>query len=383
MKVIRNISRIFVGLVFVFSGFVKAVDPWGTAYKFEDYFHAMGLDFMIPAALFWSIVMIAAEFIVGFSLLTNSRTIYGAWGALIFMLMFTPLTLWLAIANPVSDCGCFGDAIKMTNWQTFYKNIIILIPTIIVFIHRKKFKNPLSNRTQWGINGAGIIFVFFIMWYSYTYLPIIDFLPYKKGNHLPDLMKIPEGAPKDEYAQFITLKDTISGQTIEVDIQTYTIDSTYWGSTSRYKYMSISEPKLIKKGYIPPIHDFNIFDEDNQNYIDSALQFNGYVFIFASPKLEKASVKNIDKIKNIYFWSIKHNQRFYAITASSKNGIELFIVQNSIPFNFYMCDETTIKTIIRSNPGLLLLHKGTVLEKWSYNSYPTIDEIDKITSIKQ
>ncbi|MCX7862061.1 MAG: DoxX family protein [Bacteroidales bacterium] len=382
MKILRNISRILVGLVFIFSGFVKAVDPWGTAYKFEDYFRAMGLDFLMPAAFLLGCLMIAAEFIVGFSLLTNTKTHLGAWGALIFMSLFTPLTLWLALENPVSDCGCFGDAIKMTNWQTFYKNIVILIPTIIVFIQRKQFKSIFSSINQWIISGVGIIIVIGIMWYSYAYLPLIDFLPYKEGNHLPTLMKIPDNAPKDEYAQFITLKDTITGQEISVDVNTYTIDSTYWGSTSKYKYVSISEPKLIKKGYVPPIHDFNIFDNNNQNHIDSALAFDGFVFLLASPKLEKASNKNIDIINQLYYWTMKHHQRFYAITASTQAQIDKFIIENKIPFIFYMCDETTLKTMIRSNPGLLLLHKGTVLKKWSYNDFPTISEVEEITKLK-
>lgn len=379
MKIVRNLSRIFVALVFIFSGFVKAVDPWGTVLKFEEYFHAMGLEFLVPLAFILGAIMIAAEFVVGFSLLLNVKTSLAAWGALIFMVIFTPFTLWLAIANPVSDCGCFGDAIKITNWQTFWKNIVILIPTIITFVERKKFTSKLSNILQWNFSGVGLIIVVLIMWYSHINLPLIDFLPFKEGNNLPDLMKIPEGAPKDEYAQFITLQDTTNGQTIEVDIQTYTNDSTYWGSTSKFKYVSISEPKLIKKGYVPPIHDFNIYDNDNNNYIDSALYFNGYTFLFVSPKLESASIKNIQRIVELYYWSQKNNHRFFALTASIQKNIDNFITVNKVPFPFYMCDETTIKTMIRSNPGLLMLHKGTVIKKWSFNNFPEINEVEKYT----
>jgi hypothetical protein len=191
-------------------------------------------------------------------------------------------------------------------------------------------------------------------------------------------MKTPENAPKDEYSQFITLQDTTTGKTIEVDIQTYTYDSTYWGNSTKYKYVSISEPKLIKKGYVPPIHDFNIFDANNNNYIDSALNYNGYTFLFVSPKLENASNKNIDKIKAIFMWALQKKHRFYAITASTQKNIDNFITENQVPFPFYMCDETTIKTMIRSNPGLLLLHKGTVLKKWSFYNFPDINEIEKL-----
>lgn len=379
MKVLRNISRIFVGLVFLFSGFVKAVDPWGTAIKFNDYFFAMGLEAFVPYTFVLGVIMIAAEFIIGFSLITCVKVKLASLGALIFMLLFTPITLWLAIKNPVSDCGCFGDAIKLTNWQTFYKNIVIIVPTVFIFLQAKKFNSKFSNMMQWNIAGVGLLIVGFIMWYSYVHLPIIDFLPYKEGTHLPDLIKIPENAPKDEYAQMITLKDTTSEKEIQIDINTYTNDSTYWGTGTKYKYVSISEPKLIKKGYTPPIHDFNIFDKENNNYIDTALNFKSYVFIFISPKLEKASHTNIENIIALYYYCLKNNYLFYALTASIQKDMDTFIVENKLPFTFYMCDETTLKSIVRSNPGLMLLKNGTIIKKWSYFDFPNIVEIEKIT----
>jgi len=376
MKYIRIISRIFVGFVFVFSGFVKSVDPWGTTFKFEDYFNAMGLEFLVPFSSTLAYIMIAAEFVVGFALLLNVKTSLASLGALLFMIIFTPLTFWLAIANPVSDCGCFGDAVKLTNWQTFWKNIIILIPTLIIFIQRKRFESIFSNKTQWLIAGSGLLIVSFVMWYSYKHLPIIDFLPFKEGNKLSDLMKIPEDAPKDEYSQLITLLDTTTGKTIDIDIKEYTNDSTYWGTGTKYKYVKISEPILIKKGYTPPIHDFTIYNEDNVNYVDTALNYkNGYVFIFASYKLEKANLKNLDKIVKLYHWAKNNNHLFYALTASTKNTIDKFISENKIPFKFYMCDETTIKSMIRSNPGLMMLKDGVVVKKWSVFDFPDISEI--------
>ncbi len=379
MKLVRNISRIFVGLVFVFSGFVKAVDPWGTAYKNNDYLLAMGLESIVSLSFALAVLLIAAEFLVGFSLIFNVNTKLASWGALIFMIIFTPLTLWLAIANPVSDCGCFGDAVKMTNWQTFYKNVIILALALIVFTQRNKFFNSfLSRNWQWAISGFGLVIVSAIMWYSYRHLPLIDFLPFKEGNYLPALMEIPPDAPKDEYAQFITLQDTTTGQNIEIDINTYTTDSTYWGTGTKYKYVSMTEPKLIKKGYEPPIYNFTIYDKDNNNYIDSALHYQGYVFLFTSPKLEIASAKNIDNIINLYYWATQNNHRFFAITASTKEKIDTFTVQHNIPFPFYMCDETTLKSMVRSNPGLMLLKKGTVVKKWSYIDFPNTEELNKI-----
>ncbi len=380
MKVVRTISRILVGLVFIFSGFVKAVDPWGTAIKFHDYFVAMGIEGLMPYAFALAVLMIVAEFIIGCSLFFNIKVKWGAWGAFLFLCLFTPITLWLAITNSVSDCGCFGDAVTLSNWQTFFKNVILILLAIFIVWQRKGFKQKISPVMQWNIVGIFTIFIGFIIGYSYVHLPIIDFLPCKEGTHLPDLMTAPKDAPRDEYAQIITLKDTITGKQIDIDVNTYTNDSNYWKTGTKYKYISISEPKLIKKGYITPIHDFNIFDENNNNYIDTVLQYKGYAFLFVSPKIENASTKNIDRIKSLYALSIKQNYKFFALTASLKQNIDTFIIKHNIPFSFYMCDETTLETMVRSNPGLILIKNGTVIKKWSYFDFPDETDIEKITS---
>lgn len=378
MKLITLISRLIVGLVFIFSGFVKAVDPWGTAYKFNDYFYAMGLDFFTPYSFTFAIILIYLEFVIGFLLTFNAYIKISSFFAILFMIVFTPLTFWLAVANPVSDCGCFGDAVKLTNWETFWKNVILIVLTIIIFIRRKTIYTYLSKTAQAIIFITASVIIIYIMYYSYVHLPIIDFLPFKKGNNIKELMQIPPDAPKDEYVQYVTLKDTVENKEIKVDINTYTKDSTYWGKDTRYKYISISDPVLVKKGYEPPIHDFNIYDENNNNFIDTVLNYNGYSFLFVSPLLSKASTKNINKIKTIYEYSKHNNILFFALTSSPEEEKARFISQYSIPFKFYFCDETTLKTMLRSNPGLMLLKGPIVIEKWSYNDFPDINEIEKI-----
>ncbi|MCX7954340.1 MAG: DoxX family protein [Bacteroidales bacterium] len=378
MKLIRLISRIIVGLVFIFSGFVKAVDPWGTAYKLNDYFYAMGLEFLAPFSFIFSVLLIYAEFVIGILLTFNSYIKLASLFALLFMLIFTPLTFWLAIANPVSDCGCFGDAVKLTNWETFWKNVVLIILTIIVFLKRQSIYSFWSKTAQFIIFIVSSVFIIFVMYYSYVHLPIIDFLPYKKGNNLKELMQIPPNAPKDEYIQYVILKDTIENKEIKIDINTYANDSTYWASGTKYKYISITDPVLVKKGYEPPIHDFNIYDEQNNNYIDSVLNYKGYSFLFVSHSIDKASSKNLNKIKNIYEFSIKNNILFFALTASTEEAKKKFLEKNKLPFKFYFCDETTLKTMIRSNPGLLLLKGPIVIEKWSFYDFPEIDEIKQI-----
>jgi uncharacterized membrane protein YphA (DoxX/SURF4 family) len=199
MKILRIISRIIIGLVFIFSGLVKAIDPLGSAYKFHDYFHAFNLGFLNSLSLPLAIILCTSEFIAGFSVITGLRQRTGIWGVAILLLIFTPVTFILALTNPVSDCGCFGDAIHLTNWQTFEKNIVLVFLLIILFTGRKKIENRFSETTEWvGIFIAIFLLVIFSL-VNLRYLPVIDFLPYKTGVRIADKMVIPEGVPADEY----------------------------------------------------------------------------------------------------------------------------------------------------------------------------------------
>ena len=382
MKMVRIISRVLIGLVFIFSGFLKGVDPWGTAIKFTEYFEALGMEALIPYALGIGILMIMAEFIIGFCLLFAFKVKLTSWFVMLFMLIFLPLTLWLAVSNKVTDCGCFGDFIKLSNWETFYKNVIIIIPTLFIFIQRKKYKSILSCKMQWVGAGLGAIIIGVIIWFSYAHLPLIDFLPYKTGTNIKEKMIIPAGFPKDEYEQFIKLKDTTINKEIEVTVTTYTNDSTYWGTGTKYKYLSITEAKLVKEGYKTPIHDFTINNPEGENLLDSALNFDGYVFILVAKKVEEADDKNFKLINDLATYATSKNYWFFGLTASLKDKINSFIVSTQAPYVFYTCDETTLKTIIRANPGLVLLKKGTIVAKWHYNDIPSVkefaDEFEKI-----
>ncbi|HRZ76357.1 MAG TPA: DoxX family membrane protein, partial [Bacteroidales bacterium] len=178
MKAIRTISRIFLGAVFIFSGFVKAVDPWGSAYKFHDYFTAFHMEWLTGLALPLGVALCLAEFMIGVGLLFGTRMRFFAWALMVFMTYFLFLTLYLAIANPVSDCGCFGDAIKMTNWETFYKNVVLMVPTLIVFFGRHRYSEPYSRKGQALVLGLGAAVLLGTSVYSYRHLPLIDFLPW-------------------------------------------------------------------------------------------------------------------------------------------------------------------------------------------------------------
>ena len=375
LNIIAIISRILAGLLFVFSGFVKAVDPLGSTYKFIDYFHAFNLPWLDPAAFPLSIILSGSEFLIGVCLLLFIQNKWATWGALLFMVFFTPLTLWLALTNPVHDCGCFGDAIILTNWQTFYKNIFISAFVIISFIYRNSLAGWLKLKTEWWIT---IIIAFLITgfsWYNYQHLPVMDFRPYKVGTYIPDKMIIPEGAPASVYEQYFTLLDTLSGKQISIETKLYVSDSTYWGKSTIWKFISTSEPKLIKEGYSPPIRDFSIVSLSNVDITQQVLSDTGYYFILVAYHLNNTNKKYQTEINTLYDSVVADNNKFICLTSVSANEIEQFKTINKASYDFYLSDPITLKTIIRANPGLVILHAGTILAKWHSGDIPRYDKI--------
>ncbi len=357
MRILRFISRIIVGLVFMFSGAVKAVDPLGSAYKLSDYFQSFHLEFLQPASLVLAIILFTAEFISGFSVLSGYRQKTGIWGVMILMAIFTPLTLVLAISNPVSDCGCFGDAIHLTNWQTFGKNIILIIPVIILFTSRKKVKQICTPGKEWiVISIVTVLFVIFSM-LNLRYLQLFDFLPYKTGVNIPESMKIPEGKPVDEYqTTFIYEKENVKK---EFTLENYPANDTSW------KFID-QKSVLIKKGYVPPIHDFRITAPDGQDLTDEILTSRGYTLLMISKKLKGADPTHLAKGFELGVHCMTRGIGFYIVTASGSD--ELSKYNNG--FTFFSGDETTLKTIVRSNPGYMLLKEGKIAGKWSWATLP-------------
>jgi uncharacterized membrane protein YphA (DoxX/SURF4 family) len=367
MKYIRNISRVLIGVVFIFSGFVKGIDPLGSTYKFGDYFTAFGLEQLEPLAFPLAIILSTFEFIVGVALIFNIKTKINSWIVLIFMSFFTLLTLYLAIENPVHDCGCFGDAIIMTNWQTFAKNVVIMVLTLVVFIYRDKFKTTFSKVKEYSILGAGIVLMVSLSFYCYEHLPIFDFRPYSVGTHIPDKMKVPEGAPKPEYKTILKYKK-------DGTIKEFTMDSL---PDSTWQWVETKNIK-IKEGYVPPIHDFTITTLGGEDITDIILKQDKFTFLLVAYNLKKSDIENIGKINKLADFCLnKPNCSFICLTSSLDKTIDDFKEKHNINFQFYNTDEITLKTIIRSNPGLMLIKKGTIMDKWHHNDVPSPREITK------
>jgi len=370
MKILRLLSRIIVGILFMFSGTVKAIDPLGSAYKFNDYFQAFHLEFLKPVSLVLAILLCTAEFISGFSVLSGYRQRTGIWGVMILMLIFTPLTLILALTNPVSDCGCFGDAIHLTNWQTFGKNIVLMILTLILFTGRARARQILTVKREWLI--ILIVTVLFIVFslLNIRYLQLFDFLPYKTGTNIPASMVIPEGKAPDEYlTTFIYEKDGIQK---EFTLENYPADDSSW------KFVD-QKSKLIKKGYLPPIHDFSITAPDGQDISKNILSYPGYTLVMISRKLKEAEPEDIRDGFALGVHCMTAGIGFYILTASGSDELS----QYNNGFTFFTGDETTLKTIVRANPGYILLKNGTIMGKWSPATLPPIGQFKMGLNDKQ
>ena len=370
MKIIAHISRVLFGITFIFSGFVKGIDPWGSAYKFIDYFNAMGLDWLLWAAFPLGVFLAFAEFAIGVAFLFNLWMRFFSWLGLLFMGFFLPLTLWIAIKNPVTDCGCFGDALVISNWATFNKNLILTLFAIIAVVYRKKMEWKKGEKPGLALGLVTTATYVIIVFHSYNHLPIIDFRPYKVGVNIPESMQIPEDAPGDVYENTFYYKNKNTGK-----IKKFTEENYPWQDTLNWAYENM-ESKLVKEGYKPPIHDFTITTEEGDNVIDFFLFDENYVFMLISYDLEKSNRKAQNKINDLANRASEKGMSFICLTSSLPDQIDLFVQETGAPYEFFSCDEVTLKTIIRSNPGLLILKEGTILGKWHYNDIPTLEEFN-------
>lgn len=358
-SLLLHLSRLLLGAVFVFSGFVKAVDPLGTVYKIEDYLTAFGgffseiLFIAYPAAF----ILILVELLIGLNLVFQVHFRLTAWVGFVFMLAVTPLTLYIALKNPVSDCGCFGDAIKLTNWQTFFKNVILFVLALILLILNKRFQKIYLPHIEWVMIALFAVSGLGFMIYNLNHLPLLDFRPYKVGVNIPEAMAIPEGAPADEYEYNFTYEK--NGVRKNFSDPNHLPDST-WIFISQ-------ETKLISEGYRPPIHDFSILTAEFEDMTNEVLNYNGTTYLIVMYDLAKSSEKGIEKIKT--FAKEKQTSggiKVYVLTASSTQEIQNFKVKQGLNLPFYKTDPITLKTMIRANPGVMQLVNGTIKGKWNW-----------------
>ena len=371
--IITTVCRFVLAVVFIFSGFVKAIDPLGTQYKIQDYLDAFGWTDVFPE----SIPFIAAallgmlEFCLGVYLFFGIRRIIAPRAVVAVMAIMTPLTFWLALDNPVSDCGCFGDAVVLTNWETFGKNVVLLAMSLVVLKWRKRIFPLATTRFDWLIALYGFLYIFCMTIYCYHHLPVFDFRPYYVGADIRQGMEIPEGKEPTEFeTRFVLQKDGVEK---EFTLENYP-DSTWTFVDSR--------TVVKKKGYEPPIHDFSMIRyEDGEDITEQVLADERYTFLLVAHQLEQASDSRIDLINELYDYCLEYGYAFYCLTSSSDEDILKWQEDTGAEYPFCLMDNITLKTMVRSNPGLILLKKGVVIHKWNVVDFP--DEYQLSRSLEE
>ncbi len=358
MKFLTQIARLLVALTFIFSGFVKLVDPLGSAYKFQDYFAAdvLNLEFLSPYALPFAMVLILAEIILGVMLLAGFKSKLTIWSLLLLTLVFLFLTWYSAYYNKVTDCGCFGDAITLTPWETFYKNIVLIVLIIFLLFTIKHIKPLISKKFVTGVVFASLFFFLFILYYVLQHLPLIDFRAYAIGKNIPEGMIIPEGAQKDVY------EDTWIYKVNDEDKE-FTTEEKPWeieGSTFVDR-----KTVLLEKGYEPPIHDFTMERED-VDFTEFLMQKEKLLLIVMH-NLSKTDIELLPKLKDLSTKAMQEGFDVYAMSSSKEEDFLKIKEQFNLDFDLLFCDDITLKTMIRANPGIITLDKGTITGKWNAN----------------
>ncbi len=353
MKIVLFISRIVVALVFIFSGIVKCIDPTGTAIKIDDYFVAWSMEVPFAVSMVLSVVQSVVEFAVGAMLLVRSWHKSASWCALLFMVLYMPLTLYIAIANPVTDCGCFGDAVKMTNWQTFFKNLVLLPMTILLVRDARNYKNKNVARDTVSAL-AFVVLGLYVCKSGITDEPQIDFRPYAVGVNIPKAMEIPEDAAQPEYSTtFVLEKD---GKQQEFDEVNYPYNDSTW-------HFVTSKTEVISEGYVPPIKDFALAVRDDNVVTEDILHSAEPIVLAISPRLEDISEEHFEMLKTLQNAARDTGRQFYIITATVDKMSE-FESRAEMGFDFLSADEIMLKTITRANPGIIVLNEGTIVAKY-------------------
>ena len=357
MKTAITIIRIFVGVLFIFSGLVKANDPLGLSYKMQEFFEIWGMSQFNHHTLWLSILVIAFEIIAGVALLLGWQMKIFIWLLLLLILFFTFLTGYAYLSGKFKNCGCFGDCIPITPLQSFLKDILLTILIGLLFWKQKLIRPIFSRSTNAIAMMLTIAFSFGIQWYTLSFLPLTDCLPFKKGNNIPQKMQIPEGAVSDSFA--IVFVYERNGKEFEFTPTKLPAD------LDQYKFIRRSD-KLIRKGNAePPIKSFSLSGITDIDSTASILSQPYSILIFWYDFSQPAKAWQ-DDISKVYAEAMEKSIPVYAVTNKLDEASKYFAgtSMNNIPI--MKCDFTAIRTAARANPTIYLLEKGTVLGKWSH-----------------
>jgi uncharacterized membrane protein YphA (DoxX/SURF4 family) len=376
-KVLLWTCRILVGVLFIFSGLIKANDPLGFSYKLEEYFQVFHITFLSSFAVAIAIFLCSLEMFFGFALLIGAYSKKIAWGLLLLIIFFSFLTFYSAAFKVVQTCGCFGDAIVLTPWQSFSKDLALFVLIILIFINRDNIHPLIGNqKTERSVVITAVILSFCVGIYTYNFLPVLDFLPYKVGANILDEMKTPPGAKPDEYELTYQLRNKRTGETKTMTNTEY-LKSNIWKDSS-WQIQGEPESRLVKKGFTPKIIDLTINDAQGSDYTQELLSNPFYNVIIVAYNLDKTNTDAMGKLNAMALnLTQNYNIRTVLLTSNSAQDAEAFSKANHLFSEIFYADEVPLKSIVRSNPGILLLKNGTIINKWHFHTVPTYDNIVK------
>lgn len=370
-----QITRVIVGLLFIFSGLIKANDPMGFGYKLQEYFEVFHIAFLHDYATTLAIFLCTLEIILGALLLLGLWSVRVAWGLLLIIIFFTFLTFYSAFFEVVTSCGCFGDAIPLSPWQSFSKDLVLLAMILLIFKKKDQIQ-PLIKKESAQKFVAVLVVVASLGFGLYTtnFLPILDFLPYKVGNNIPELMRVPPGAPQDEYEITYTLKNKQSSETQKMTDKEY-LKTEIW-KDKNWEIIGEPESKLIKKGFDLKIKDLKITDSQGTDYNAELLENPFYNLVIVAYDLSKTDQQAIGDLNALAINAAENfNIRTVFLTSNSVQDAELFSKKNKLVMELFFADAIPLKSMVRSNPGLILLKGGTVVNKWHYNNLPSYEAL--------
>jgi len=357
MNYLVTLARLIVGALFIISGLIKLNDPVGFSFKLEEYFSqgVLDLPFFMPYALAIAIFVVVLEVLLGVMLLVGFRKKFTLWSLLLMIAFFTFLTFYSAFYNKVTDCGCFGDAIKLTPWESFIKDVVLLVLILLLWVGNRHVQPFFTNRARHIVVVTALVLCVFYANHVLNHLPEIDFRPYRIGANIEQGMSVPEGAPRPifEYAW----KFNVGGE--EKVIVT---NGEYPSVEGEFVDVETTE---IQKGYEPPIHDFTI-ERDGEDFASSLLREPKLVMVVAYD-LRKTNTAAFDEIKLITDEALRKHYRVIGLSASDSEYSRQLAEHYKLNFEFYFTDETALKTIVRSNPGVLILNEGTIKDKVHFN----------------
>jgi len=363
LKLITHFSRLFVGCLFIVSGLIKLNDPVGFSFKLEEYFSqpVLNLPFLEPFALTIAVFVVILEVILGVMLLLGCKRKLTLWALLLLILFFSFLTFYSAYFNKVTDCGCFGDAIKLTPWESFSKDIVLLVFIVVLFIG-KRFIHPIL-KTEYNVilSAISVFLCGFMAYWVLNHLPLKDFRPYKIGTNIKKGMKIPEGAPINQYEIVFIYK--IDGK--EKEFTTQELKNLPEGA----EFIDRKD-RLVKEGYVPPIHDFSI-ERDHYDYTETVLEEPNIILVVAYD-LEKSCEKGLKKINSLHQKAKEKGYKIIGLTATSPEVYQPILEKQNITIPFFATDGITLKTIERANPSFVVLHHGMIVQKVHYNDVEKI-----------